>query len=138
MFSASLFAFPLVPNTYYFKHSFKQLSELFIVAILFTFVCEKGGGFCALLSCILYESEVEKSCVKPEQNQPTFIFDGEKEGCQRLPRSIGKFFLLILLLLVYRPSGSLGGHPMCATTICGLLCMQIVRIEGTPPAQFEF
>ena len=22
------------------------------------------------------ESEVEKSCVKPEENQPTFIFDG--------------------------------------------------------------
>ena len=38
-----------MPNT--LLHSFKQLSELFIVAILFTFVyCEKRRGFfCALL-----------------------------------------------------------------------------------------
>ena len=79
----SSFAFPLVPNTYccfILSRSpafFKQLSELFIVAISFYFcLWKRRRFFCALLSCKMDESEVEKSCVKPEENQPTFIFDG--------------------------------------------------------------
>ena len=87
------------PSAKHLLHSFKQLSELFIVAILFTFVCEKGEGFCALEPHAKWMSPRLKNLVWSQKrtNPHSYLMsDFARLACRGagLDGTIGYFFIL--------------------------------------------